>query len=395
MKKILVIPSWYPTESAPYMGIFFKVQTELMSSDFDMKVLVGKSTVFGKRKILKFITSKSIQKLEKHFLQSNNTVGFEYKQAAFTSLQYQLNKAAEAYWQATQRFFLNENWKPDIIHAHDVFWGGYFANYIAKKLNIPSIITHHNPIIYTNYSIAKMSLLKQTIESANQLLCVSNFDKRTILISDYRCNPIFVGNFIDEEKFKIKTDTSKPKAIFNLFSVGIASTRKDFPTLLKAIDILVNTLKHKDILLTLNISDKTADGTTLSDIKNLANELNILQYCKFVNNLSLDELVIAYQNADVFISSSYFETFGVAVCEAMCCGTPVVAVNNGGIDDIINEKNGIRIDIGDYYGIAKAVENIKNGNKIFKKEKIRNSIVSKYGQQAFKDKISSIYNTFE
>ena len=392
MKKVLIIPSWFPTKASPYMGIFFKIQTELMMPSFDMKVLFGKPKLYGRKAILKYIKDDSIGKLENYFLETDYINSFQYKQAAFKSIKAQLNQSAEAYWKATQNYLIKNNWKPDLVHAHDAFWGGHYANYIAKKLNIPSIITHHNPLIFTNYSQEQTTLLKETVESADQLLCVSNFDKRTFLISDYRTNPIFVGNFIDEEKFRLKTSETRNKNTFQLFAVGIASKRKDFPTLLKAISVLVNSLKHQDILLTLNISDKTSDGTSLSEIKKLADELNVSQYCKFVKNLSLDELVKTYQQTDVFVSSSYFETFGVAVCEAMCCGTPVVAVNNGGIDDIINSQNGIRIDIGNYNEMAKAVENIKNGVMKFDKEKIRNSIVSKYGRKIFFNKISIIYD---
>jgi glycosyltransferase involved in cell wall biosynthesis len=392
MKKVLIIPSWYPTEKSPYMGIFFKVQTELMMSDFDMKVLIGKANLYGKKTFFKYLINNRIQKINNHFIQTDYIESFEYKQASFYSFKKQLEISAEAYWTVTQKYLLKKKWKPDIIHAHDIFWGGYYANYIAKKLNIPSVITHHNPLIFNNYTKSQKELLKQTLESANQLLCVSNFDKRTFLISDFDCKPEFVGNFVDEDKFKLKSHEQKEKEVFNIFTVGIASKRKDFPTLLKAIRYLVYDLNLKDIKITLNISDKVADGISLENIKQLAVDLKINQYCNFVNNLSLDDLICNYQKADVFTSSSYFETFGVAVCEAMCCGTPVVAINNGGIDDIINSENGIRIPIGDHVGMAQAILKIKNKEIVFNKEKVRESIISKYGRLAFFNRISNIYN---
>lgn len=395
MKKVLVIPSWYPTEQSPYMGIFFKVQTELMMPDFDMKVLIGKENLYGKKTFLKYFSNSKIQKIDNHFIQTNYIEGFEYKQAAFYSFKKQLEIAAEAYSFATQQYLLNNNWKPDIIHAHDIFWGGYYANYIAKKLVIPSVITHHNPLIFNNYSKTQKELLKRTIESADKFLCVSNYDKRTLLISDYNCSPEFVGNLVDEDKFKLKPQAQEKKDVFNIFTVGIASKRKDFPTLLKAISYLVYDLDQKDIHLTLNISDKVADGISLETIKQLAVNLKINQYCIFVKDLSLEDLIYNYQKADVFASSSYFETFGVAVCEAMCCGTPVIAVNNGGIDDIINTENGIRVPIGDHIQMAQSIFDVKRKKIVFDKEIIRESIVRKYGRKAFFNRISNIYNSKE
>jgi glycosyltransferase involved in cell wall biosynthesis len=45
------------------------------------------------------------------------------------------------------------------------------------------------------------------------------------------------------------------------------------------------------------------------------------------------EVARLYRLADVFVSSSWFEGFGLPPLEAMACGTPVVTTNSGGILD--------------------------------------------------------------
>ncbi len=70
-----------------------------------------------------------------------------------------------------------------------------------------------------------------------------------------------------------------------------------------------------------------------------------------------------YQAADLFLSTSRVEVWGLAISEALACGTPVVATAVGGIPEQItswpqednNEANGILIEPGDAAGLAEAV----------------------------------------
>ena len=51
----------------------------------------------------------------------------------------------------------------------------------------------------------------------------------------------------------------------------------------------------------------------------------------FVGSRSRDELKYYYSAADVFVTTPWYEPFGITPLEAMACGTPVVGSNVGGI----------------------------------------------------------------
>ena len=62
-----------------------------------------------------------------------------------------------------------------------------------------------------------------------------------------------------------------------------------------------------------------------------------------------------YNMADVYVTPSLQESFGFTVCEAMSCGTPVVAFPVGGIlDQIHHKKNG-------YLAKYESVEDLAGG----------------------------------
>ena len=52
------------------------------------------------------------------------------------------------------------------------------------------------------------------------------------------------------------------------------------------------------------------------------------------------DLSSVYGLADVYVSSSFFETFGMAVCEALLHGTPVLAYSAGNVPGLLKETAG-------------------------------------------------------
>jgi glycosyltransferase involved in cell wall biosynthesis len=74
-----------------------------------------------------------------------------------------------------------------------------------------------------------------------------------------------------------------------------------------------------------------------------AAELNVeMEILSLIND---DELATLYNQAELVVYSPYLEPFGLVPLESMACGTPVVAVKEGGVrETVIHKKTGLLID---------------------------------------------------
>ena len=203
------------------------------------------------------------------------------------------------------------------------------------------------------------------------------------------CYPQVIGNFVDENVFIIN---KTKKSVFNILVVTYPSYIKDNETLFKAIKLLkFNRISDFKVL----IIGGDFDNLSLTDRKNPlykeAESFGIEELVQILNHINREEMPEYYNQADVFVSTSIAETFGVAQCEAMMCGVPVIATANGGIDDMICEKNGVKIPIQDYEALTREIIRIKDREIEFNPVEIRNSVIGKYGKNAFKNKLSEVY----
>ena len=74
-------------------------------------------------------------------------------------------------------------------------------------------------------------------------------------------------------------------------------------------------------------------------------------------------LVQLYNWADVTLSLSIAETFGLTIVESLACGTPAIVYNNTALPDLINDHTGFAVQTGDIDGLYDAIQTIKRIGK--------------------------------
>lgn len=81
----------------------------------------------------------------------------------------------------------------------------------------------------------------------------------------------------------------------------------------------------------------------------------------------IDRPTYIYNCFDVMVLTTYAETFGLVLIEAMKCGLPVIGSNAGGVPEIIEHgKTGLLYEPGDARGLADCLEQLANNETLRK-----------------------------
>jgi len=82
------------------------------------------------------------------------------------------------------------------------------------------------------------------------------------------------------------------------------------------------------------------DKGVLNEIRGLINELNLESSVNIIGPVKNENLYLYYQTHSVFLNTTSYESFGVAVLEAAACGIPIVSTKVGEIPFLWqHEKN--------------------------------------------------------
>lgn len=395
--KVLIIPSWYPNRKNNLVGSFFQEQASLLAANgYDVKILYGNivnlSTLnYLQKKIMKLIFPKKTILQNDYLIQGPQAFSFPIYQ--FSDWWNEQDKNKEMCCSYVNAFseLLESGWKPDLIHAQCTVDAGIVSNHLSKLFKIPFVIIEHQIFLLNHYSKYKQTLIINALQCASKVGAVSNHQKRSILMNSIKCNPFVIWNLVDEDKFKIVPEKTNLK--FRILTVTYPSFIKDMDTFFKSIEIFCQVFKDNiEVVVIGNNSFEDLDNANTFVFESLAKKYNVFSKCILIPSLPRIEIAKILNTADVFVSTSIAETFGVAVREAMLCGLPIIATKSGGVEDSINEKTGIRVNIGDFKAIAEALVKIKNQDIKFDANYIRNYVISQCGKTSFLNVMNNFYS---
>jgi glycosyltransferase involved in cell wall biosynthesis len=83
------------------------------------------------------------------------------------------------------------------------------------------------------------------------------------------------------------------------------------------------------------------------------------RFVEYIPRLTTDELVRLYNRAQVVVSPSLYEGFGLPAAEAMACGAAVVATTAGAFPEFIEDgRTGVLVPPGDPDALAAAIKSL-------------------------------------
>lgn len=127
-------------------------------------------------------------------------------------------------------------------------------------------------------------------------------------------------------------------------------------------------------------------GMTRKQIDSLAKEIFGLPPTR-----TQEELSALYNLADVVVSMSKAETFGLTIAEGMACGTPGVVCNNTAQPELITKDTGIVVQTGDIDAAVTAIEKICLTGKSLYSESCRKLALERYDKDECYKKYLRLY----
>ncbi len=237
----------------------------------------------------------------------------------------------------------------ELIHAH--FWmSGYVASLIKNILSIPYIITFHAlgriRRLYQGkddgFPDERFTIEEQVAREADMIIAECPQDMEDLIIH-YMADPDKVRvvpcgfdktEFFPMDKYRSKLKLGIDPSEFVILQLGRLVKRKGIDNVVLGVKEL---LKIKDgpvkLLIVGGESDEPDPSKTpeIGRLMDLAKKENIDSMVSFAGRKERVVLKHYYNAADVFVTTPWYEPFGITPLESMACGTPVIGSNVGGI----------------------------------------------------------------
>lgn len=297
---------------------------------------------------------------------------------------YELDDAQVAAYEGAFRAAID----PDVIHCgHIWLQASYAADY-----GIPLIITAHGTdLIGFQKSERFREQARKAFDTADAIITISK--DSTALVNKLFGEPEkvhLVRNGYDPTVFY--PDESSVAEVLTRFDIDgdyddIVSFAGKFAHF-KGIDILLNAaaLYERDGVATII----AGDGELFGEMTALAKELG-LRHVHFVHNQPHDVLRHLYSCATVSLLTSRNEPFGLVAIEALACGAPVIASDEGGPLDIITPEVGLLFQSENPEDLAREVQLVLDGDIDFDREEVARYALENYSQDVSIDELIALY----
>lgn len=238
----------------------------------------------------------------------------------------------EAYYFSLEMLRQLRKVKSDIVHGHAYHaFPLFFSKYAQKKRFI--VTPHYHGFGHTfirNFLFKFYKPLgKKVLQEADKVICVSSYEKGNLL-NDFKIEEkkiVVIPNGINKEEFK-NIEKKKKNCKKLLYVGGIEKY--------KGIGYLVRALPKLDKEVFLEIVGK---GTYKKELVKLVNRLGLKKRVTFIQDLSREELLKKYADADLFVLLSKHEAFGISVAEALASKTPCIVARTSALKEWVDDEN--------------------------------------------------------
>jgi glycosyltransferase involved in cell wall biosynthesis len=256
------------------------------------------------------------------------------RQLAVANLPSMLAYLPTGLWRGLQ---LGRERRFDVINTHFALPTGPLGSWLSRRLDIPNVLSVHggdlfdpskktSPHRHATLRAVVAHLLRradvvvaQSRDTARNVAQIYGVDRSVELIPLGIDKPPLAEGVAQRSEFNIPADA------FVLVTAGRIVARK-------ACTQLIDTLTAVSGAVLLIIGD----GPDAAAVMRRAVECNVAHRVRMLGYVTDAVKYRAYQVADVFVSTSQHEGFGLVFLEAMAFGLPIVCYDRGGQTDFLS-----------------------------------------------------------
>jgi glycosyltransferase involved in cell wall biosynthesis len=213
-------------------------------------------------------------------------------------------------------------------------------------------LVHHPLALETGLSVAAAHALRvsetQALAATHHVITTDHSTAAT-LAADYAVEParISVARPGTRRMSRLQTRREGPVRIL---AVGAVVPRKGHDLLVRA---LVE-LRDLDWHLTI-VGDRTRSDEAVAELDRLITELALAPQITCTGAVTAKRLDDLHRDADLFVQSSWFEGYGMALADAIAYGLPVIATRTGAAPRIVPPEAGLLVPPGDQIALMRAL----------------------------------------
>lgn len=210
-----------------------------------------------------------------------------------------------------------------------------------KKKKIPIVTHFHCDIPFWIHNNLSRYFLKRIVLLSDKILVLCDHSKQ-YLIELLGAESEKVPNFVDE-KLCLNTPREVNDTIHTLLFVGYVQPEKGVNEIYK----LAENFKAKKFILA---GEVRADVSTLDKPENV----------ELIGRINKEDVLSLMDQADVFIFPTHSEGFSMSLSEAMSRGLPSITTDVGANADMIENKGGRILSVGDVKGMKDAIVEVED-----------------------------------
>ena len=344
--RVLWIPSWYPTADNPANGSFFAEQVDMLRAcGMEVKVAVTTNATtheIKQQEVLKLAPipdgcSIAIPAIPRSIVPGDTAI------AGLAA-----NKIAA--------FFDEQNWIPDVIHAHSVFPAILVARQLARIWKVPFGITEHRPSTLTiNPQGFRYKAIREAVTKTAFRFTVSD-DMANALTSFYDSKPFVACRLPAASSFFHQDLYRGTSEEFTFGHVSSLDSNKCPVNILKAFSQLENPPGCE-------LRMAGGNATEIEELTALTESLGVSQQVILLGQQPREKMPKFMSDLDCFILASTREAGGTVLSEAQACGIPCISTTTPAGNFAIKPFNGSLVPVGDIDSLKNAMQHHLNLGK--------------------------------